>query len=126
MPLERPSIGLRASGVELREVHDVGNRAEPFGAAESVGAGEEIEILVDVDVLVGAEIVGHEAEPPPHAVRIVDDREAVDQRVARGGLVERGQDPHAGGFAGAVGADVAEDLAGGDFETRRRSRRACP
>ena len=71
---------------------------------------------MDVDVLVRAEIVGHEAEPAAHAVGIVDDREAVDERVAGGRLVERGQDPHAGRLAGAVGADVAEHLARGDRE----------
>ena len=39
-----------------------------------------------------------------------------DEGVAGRGRVERGQDPHAGRFAGTVGPDVAEDLPALDAE----------
>ena len=102
--------------VEQRKLHHLADGPQSLLPDQTVGPGEKIQILVDIDVLIRAEVIGHEAQPPSHAVRVVDHREAVHKRVARGRLVERRQDPHASRFAGSVRADVTEHLAGVHFE----------
>ena len=45
-----------------------------------------------------------------NAIGILDDRKTVDKCISVGRRVERGQNPHARGLAGPVGADVAKHL----------------
>src|SRR5262249_45854169 len=52
----------------------------------------------------------------PRLLGVLDHADAVDEGVARGRLVEGGEDAHGRRLAGAVGADEAEDLPGGEAE----------
>ena len=51
-----------------------------------------------------------------HLRRVVDHVDAADLGAAHGRVVERGEDPHGGRLAGAVGADEAADRAVRDLE----------
>ena len=51
-----------------------------------------------------------------HLGRLVDDVVAGDRRPAAGRTQQRGQHPHGGRLAGAVGAEEGVDLALGDLE----------
>ena len=114
--LGQPANRLVGQPIQAREAHRVFDSLMSLAAHESVGAGEEIQVLVAVHIRIRAEIVGHEAEPTPYEVGIVHHRESVDECIAVGGQIQRGQNAHAGGFAGAVGADVAEHFAPRHFE----------
>ena len=109
-PLGEPVDGLLGQHVQAGEAHHAVDGVDPLPAAKLVRPREEIQVFADVDVGIGGEVVGHEAQAAADPVGIVDHGEAVDQGVAGGGQVQRGQDPHAGRLAGAVGADVAENL----------------
>ena len=110
MPFDRPLIGFLAQLVEPGEIHDVVDRPPPVRASQTIRPREEVEILQHVHIRIGAEVIGHEAQAAADSVGIVDDRETVDEGIARLWTIERRQNSHAGGFAGAVGADVAEHL----------------
>src|SRR5262245_54824372 len=82
----------------------------PLATGQAIGAGKEIEVLVAIDVGIGAKVIGHKAEAAPHAIGVVDTREAIHVGVAGGRQVKRRQNPHACGLASAVRSDVAKHL----------------
>src|SRR5439155_14885702 len=98
------------------EFLDVLDDLPPVVAVQAVGAGEEVEVFVDRNVAVVGQRVGDVTDEAVGLLRLLDDADAVDVGVAGGGLLEGGEDAHGGGLAGAVGADEAEDLAGGEGE----------
>ena len=109
-PLGQPVDRLLGQHVQAGEGHHAVDGVQPPRAAKLIRPRVKIEVLADVDVGIGGEIVGHETDAAADPIGIVDHGEAVDHGVAGRGQVERGQDPHARRLAGAVGADVAEDL----------------
>ena len=116
MPLE--SLLERRSASGTRSVNSMTSsmrlrRSWPVVAER---AGVEVEVLEHRHVLVVAEVVGHPADEPAHLGRVVDDVDAADLGGPHGRVVERGEDPHGGRLAGAVGADEAADRAVRDLE----------
>src|SRR5207247_7112948 len=104
---------------QLGERHYPSHRAPARAALQAVGAGIEIHVLPTIHVGVGGEIVRHEPDEPPYAVRIVHYRIAMDGRFTISRHVDRRQDAHRGGLGGAVGPDKAEYLTG--VETERHA-----
>jgi hypothetical protein len=91
-------------------------------AAQAVGPREEVEELARAQVRVGRELVGHEADALAHRSRLLEHRDALEQRVARVGQVERGQDAHRRRLARAVGPDEAIDHPRPHLERERVDR----
>ena len=83
---------------------------------DAIGGGEELQVLDHLHVVVDAEEVGHVADQAADFLGMGVDRVAADAGLAPGGLQERGQDPHGGRLARAVGADEAEQVALGQLE----------
>ena len=116
MPFDSARRNLSRMPFRLVNCSTESTTASRFGAAQVVRPGEKVEVFVDRHVAVRGQGVGHEADVAAGLLRIVDQRHAVDVRVAVGRIVERGQDAHRRGLAGAVGTDEAEDVAGGELE----------
>ena len=74
------------------------------------------EVLAPGEVLVDRGVLAGEADAPPHPLRILAHVDAEHAGGAAVGLEQRGEHPHRGGLARAVGAEHAEDLAFGDLE----------
>ena len=81
----------------------------------------EIDVLADRQVEQQRLLLEHHADA--HAVRVggvgQPDRLAVEQDLARVGLVDAGEDAHQRRFAGAVLAHEADHLVGPDLDRRR-------
>ena len=102
---------------ELAEIHHVAHRTCARHAVQTVGAGEEVEVLPHRHVGISTVAVRHVADHAAHLVGIIDGAESTHRAVARRRQVERGKNAHGGGFARAVRADEAKDLAGIETET---------
>ena len=125
-PPHAARVGLRGALRGVGEVEAleqlVGARAR-LGAAEVVELADHLEVLEAGQVLVDRGVLAGEADLRAQRVGVAHDVEARDPRAARVGLEQRGQDPHRGGLAGAVGTEQAEDGAG---RARRSPRRTAP
>jgi len=88
---------MRAGGWSRREVSQQADHAQIFEAAQ---------------VRVEMRLFGHVAEALLVADQVVPDGSALEQDFACRRLDERGDHFHSGRFAGAVGPQVAGDLAG--------------
>ena len=107
----KPVDRFLGQAIELGKAHYATESALPLGPHQAVSPGKEIEILTDQDAGLRIEIVGHEAQTAPHAVGILRDGKTIDKSVAPRGHIQRGQNAHAGGLAGAVGTDVSKHMA---------------
>src|SRR6185436_3954031 len=90
--------------------------AEPVrGAAAGLGAGEarepagQLEVLESAQVVVEVGLLGKESDAPPASLAL--DRLAHQPGLPAGRLEQAGEQLERGGLAGAVGPEVAEDLA---------------
>ena len=92
---------MRSADSRCGEVAELGDHGEVFGAGEM---GVEVRLFGDV---AHAALVGDE---------VVLDGLAVEENFAGGHFDEAGDHLHGGGFAGAVGAEVAGDFAGAGGE----------
>jgi len=102
------------------EIGEVEVGAELVGAAvggvgaDAVEPGLENELLADEAAGVGAAGLGDVADPAADADGVGAEVAAGDGRGAGGRAEEGGQHPEGGRLAGAVRAEEADDLAGGD------------
>ena len=111
--LVRKAIG---QGAEVGELHHFFDAAAAFVILETEGAGVEVEVFQDRHVVVVPEVIGHPADERTHFVGVVNDIDPTDFGRSHGGVVEGGENPHGGGFSGAIGSHEAADGAVGDFE----------
>ena len=123
-PSTSPSIGLWAS-----ESSCVNSITSPIARSRScpdepVRAGKEIEVLQHVHVLIRAEIIGHESQPPPHAVGVIDHREAVDERIARQSARRASRESACWSFCPRRSARCSQTPRPRRLRTTRRSPRA--
>ena len=105
---------------EVEQLEHVADDGFAAAARDLVGDGEEVQELPDLHAVVHAEVVGHVADAFADADRVARDAVAVDGAFAGGGAEQRGQEADGRAFAGAVGADEAEHLAGADLEIQVR------
>src|SRR5207253_269868 len=104
---------------EAHELEDVVADFAAFFAPNAIGGGEEFEVLDDFHVVVDAKKVGHEADESADLLGLGVDRIAADIGFTPGGIEQRGEHPHGGGLAGAVGANETEDVAFFQFHSQR-------
>ena len=101
---------------ETREVLHLGDRVRQGLPAQAVGAREEVDVFVHGRVAAVGQRVGHVADAPVRDLGMVEDAHAVEQDVSAVGVVERREDAHRRGLAGAVRTDEADDLARAEGE----------
>ena len=90
------------------------------GTGDAVDAGVEAEVLGDGEVFVEAEFLRHVADVALDVGGVFADVHAEDGAGAFGGRDESAEGLDDGGFAGAVGAEEAEEFAFVDARRRRR------
>src|SRR5258708_5000310 len=78
--------------------------------------GDEPEIRLDAHVEIERRVLGQVANLAARLERFGKDIETVDKDGARGGRHVAGDNPHRGGFPGAVGAEKAQDRTAFGFE----------
>src|SRR5436305_522312 len=76
-----------------------------------IDAREEIEILPNFNIVIQTEKVGHVSDVLAYFIRLIEHVKAVYFRSALGRLEQSGKHFDGGGFARAVRADEAEDIA---------------
>src|SRR5262249_13786477 len=108
--------GLVADGQQGGGLLDALDHPAGVGGLDALGAGAEVGGLVNGDVAVAGQRVGNVADELASFLGVFRDGDAVHIGVAGSRLVEGGEDAHGRAFAGAVGADEAEDLPGGEAE----------
>src|SRR5438094_7012130 len=92
------------------ELDNVLDRLVARRAIQTVGAREKIEVFLDRCLTVHACIVRHETRYAPCFLRVIDDRDHSDSRIAVLRNVQRCQDSHRRGFACSIGTDEGENL----------------
>ena len=108
-------LGAAVGGVcEAQELEQLGGTLPRLLPGDSVEAALELEQLAPGLHRIEADLLERHADPAPHLGPVLDDVEAGDPRAAGGGRKQGAEHPHGGGLAGAVRAEEAEDLAGGD------------
>ena len=114
-----PPAGGVGQADELEQL--VGPRA-PAAAGEPVQAALQLEQLAPGLHGVEPDLLQRDADPPAHLGRLGDDVDPRDVSAARGRRKQRAQHPDRRGLARAVGAQEAEDLAGGDRQVEVADR----
>ncbi len=107
-------LGLRIA--PLRQVHGlqhIGDVLFAHPARHAVELGVDLQIFFDGQVLVAGQGLGNDADHAAHLVGIFGHVVAADDRLAGGDRNQRGHHADERAFAGAVGAEQAEDLAFG-------------
>ena len=109
--------GRVAPGFEAEE----GEEAVGFEVDEGFGhvaqAADQLEVLEAGEMGVDVGLFGDVAEGGAVGLEVVADALAVEEHLAVVGLEEAGDDFDGGGFAGAVGSEVADDLAGAGWRS---------
>jgi hypothetical protein len=85
-------------------------------ARKAAEASGELEILAPTEVRIEVGFLGHIAQAALKAFQIAADILAVEEHASAGGFQQSGKHLDGGAFAGTVGAEIAEDLAGTDGE----------
>ena len=104
-------------GVEAEDGEEFGGASFDGALREIAETAYELEVFEAGEMRVHVGFFGDVAEGGAVGFEVVADVLAVEGDVATGGFQEAGDDLDGGGFAGAVGADVAYDFAGTDLET---------
>ncbi len=104
--------GRVAPGFEAEQGEEPVGLEVDEGLGQVAQAADELEVLEAGEVGVDVGLLGDVAEGGAVGLEIVADALAFEEHLAVGGLEEAGDDLDGGGFAGAVGTDVADDLAG--------------
>ena len=86
------------------------------GLAHAAQAADELEVLEAGEMGVDLGFLGDVAEMGAEGGEVLVDVAAGEEDFAAGGLDEADDHLNGGGFAGAVGPEVAEDVAGGEGE----------
>ena len=105
-----------APGFEAEEGEEAVGLEVDEGFGEVAQAADELEVFEAGEVGVDVGLLGDVAEGGAVGLEVVADALALEEDLAVGGFEEAGDDFDGGGLAGAVGADVAYDLAGTDGE----------
>ena len=92
------------------------NAGGELGGVELVATGEVVDIFPDFEIAVDGEEVREVADVLLGFGGLAGDINVVDGDGAGSGSEQSGDHFEGGGFAGTVGADEAEDFAGGDVE----------
>ena len=87
------------------------DRVVDLRAAQSAQLGDEAQVGLHAHVGVERRRLGQVADTPARFQRLGEDVQAVNQYGAGRRRHETGDDPHRSGFAGAVGAEEAQDRA---------------
>jgi hypothetical protein len=99
------------------EPHALDDRIDPSAwVRHFIYVGHEIEILKHREVLIEAEFLGHVADLTANLVGLADDIEAETSPASAIGREQAAQHADGGGFAAAVGAEKAADLAFGNLQ----------
>src|SRR6266508_4660142 len=123
-----PAAG-QAAGDLAAAVLEAGEGEDPslplFAALgrHAVDAGEEVQVLDDGEVVVQGELLGHVADPLPHALRAKPAAFAGQLDVPGGRLEEAAEHLDGRGLAGAVGAEETIDLTVAHLEIDARDGR---
>ena len=110
---------------EVADFHDFGDARGEAAAGEFLEASAIVEVFGDAHVLGERVVFGHVTDEAFDFLRARGDGDAVDERDAGGGWEVAGEDAHGGGFAGAVGAEEAEDFAAPHGEAEVVDRRVA-
>ncbi len=118
-------VGLRRPVGGIGEVEPLEQLARPIagpGLAQAVEPADHLEVLVAGQVLVDRGVLPRETDPRADAGGVLQHVDAGDRGTACVGLDQRGQHPHGGGLAGAVGAEQRQHLAlrNGEVEALER------
>src|SRR5438477_5800971 len=97
----------------MQELVHFGLEDAPLNAAE---AASELEVLSPAEVRIQVGFLGDIAEAALEALQLAANILAVEEDASAGGLQQAGEHLDGGAFAGTVGAEIAEDLAGTDGE----------
>ena len=98
---------------EAEEFVHFGFEGAARDAAEAAG---ELEVLAAAEVGIEVRFLGDVAEAALEALEVAADVLAVEEDASAGGFEQAGEHLDGGAFAGAVGAEIAQDLAGADGE----------
>jgi len=109
--------------VETEQLREL--RGPSVWVRDVVQAREEPEIPAQGHALVERRLIGDEAAPRAHSVRILFHGDPVNQDVSLGRREDPADDPACRGLAGAVRAEERHDLSGVHFE-RHVVERQCP
>ena len=101
---------------EAHEVEEFGGAGGGGGGVEAVHASDEAEVFGGGEAAEEGEAFGDDADLALDFDGVGDGVEAEDLDGAGGGSEQAGEHLDGGGFAGAVGAEEAEELAGSDGE----------
>jgi hypothetical protein len=98
---------------EAEEIVHFGFERAARNAAEAAG---ELEVFAAAEVGIEVGLLGDVAQAALKGFEIVPDVLAMEEDASAGGFEEAGEHLDSGAFAGAVGAEVAQDLARVDGE----------
>ena len=98
----------------------------PLLFLNTVAPGIKIQILPGLQVIIHAEKIRHISHQGPGLFPVFADLHPVNQRPARGGGQEGGQNTHGGGFARAIGAHKAMQLAIPNVQAQMIQRQKLP
>ncbi len=101
---------------EAHELEEFGGALGGGGVVEAVHAADEVEVLAGGELAEEGHALGDDADVALDLDGVVEEVFAEDLDGAGAGSEEAGEHLDGGGFAGAVGAEEAEELAGFDRE----------
>ena len=111
-----PGVAIVPEADEAEEFVHFGFEDAAGNAAQTAG---ELEVFAAAEVGIEVGLLGDVAEAALEALEVAADVLAVEEDASAGGLEEAGEHLDGGTFAGAVGAEIAEDLAGAYGEADR-------
>jgi hypothetical protein len=116
-PALTAGVGTHRAVGEFGQLEYLGEFGAPLagsGRAQPVQPPREQQVLPSGSRRVRPAELSDISDPPPHQRRVPPDVRPGDERGARVGGQQRGEDAHGRGLAGTVGAEQPEDLALGD------------
>ena len=102
-----------AASVQAEPLEQLGGAALGVGLREAVEPADHLEVLAAGQQLIEGGVLAGQADAAADLVRVLEDIEPGDLGAAGIGFGEGREDADERGFAGAVGAEHAEDLAFG-------------
>ncbi len=77
---------------------------------------KEIKVFMIIDVAMRRQGIGQESHETPCLFRFIDDLNSIDKGISTRRIVERRENSHRRGFAGAIRADETKDVARRELE----------
>src|ERR1017187_8066380 len=111
-----PGVAIVPEADEAKELVHFGFEDAARDAAQTAG---ELEVFAAAEVRIEVGLLGDVAEAALEAFEIAADVLTVEEDAPTGGLEQSGEHLDGGTLAGAVGAEIAQDLAGADGDADR-------